>query len=173
MKVVRGRADARWLPSRHHFALFRLYAFLRLAGAKPQPREGLVLVIDRDQTAFEHHGASIWIMLTLMCYIAAGLSAAWPLPLAIAASIPIAAIVIEIPMYVSGLLLRQGAWLNGIATLLFMAGLSAYFARQGSWARFVAYQFFAVLAINAVAAIVVFLLRAPIARLERGVLSES
>ncbi len=30
MKMVQGNAAARWLPSRHNFALFRLLAYLRL-----------------------------------------------------------------------------------------------------------------------------------------------
>ena len=173
MKVVRGRADARWLPSRHRFALFRLYAFLRLLGAKPEPRAGLVLVIDRDQTAFEHHGASLWIVLTSACYIASALSAAWPLPLAILAAIAIVPLAIEVPFYVSGLLVRKGSRVNGVFTLLVLAAASLHFVRQTTWVRVVALLFFAVVAINAMAAAIVFLLRAPIARLERGVLSES
>ena len=36
-RIVRNRADARLLPSRHDFALFRLVAWMRLRRAKPAP----------------------------------------------------------------------------------------------------------------------------------------
>jgi hypothetical protein len=172
VKLVRGRADARWLPSRHRFALFRLYAFLRLLGAKPEHREGLVLVVDRDQTAFEHHGASLWIVLTAACYFAASLFRGWPLPVAMIAALAAAAVAVELPL-LSGLILRSGARASAIVTIALLIAASVHFARQTSWVRFAAWQFLGVLALNALASIIVFLLRAPIARLERGVLSES
>lgn len=171
MKLIRGRADARWLPSRHRFALFRLYAFLRLLGAKPEPREGLVLVVDRDQTAFEHHGASIWIVLTVACYFAATLFDTWPLPAAIVAGILASALALELPIWIGGLVLRARG--VAIVTMVLLIAASIHFARQASWVRFVAWQFLGLLAINATASAIVFLLRAPIARLERGVSSES
>ena len=172
MKLVRGRADARWLPSRHRFALFRLYAFFRLLGAKPEPREGLVLVVDRDQTAFEHHGASIWIVLTVACYFAATLFADWPLAAGLAAGLPAAALAIEFPIWIGGLIPGRA---RGVAfvTMFLLIAASIHFARQASWVRFAAWQFLGLIAINALASAIVFLLRAPIARLERGVLSES
>lgn len=172
MKLIRGRADARWLPSRHRFALFRLYAFFRLMGAKPEPREGLVLVVDRDQTAFEHHGASIWIVLTIACYFAATLFDGWPLPAGIAAGVVAAALAIELPIWIGGLVFGHA---RGVAvlTMVPLIAASIHFARQTSWVRFAAWQFLGLLAINALASAIVFLLRAPIARLERGVLSES
>ena len=42
MKVIRSRAEAQWLPSRHHLAIFRLAAFVRLWHARP--RAGNVLL---------------------------------------------------------------------------------------------------------------------------------
>lgn len=172
MNMVRGRAEARWLPSRHHFAMFRLYAYLRLRGARPEPREGLVLIVDRDQTAFEHHGASLWIVLTLSCYVASTLFPNWPVAAAIVPSVLIAAAAIEVPFCLSGVVLRRGARVNGAVVMLLLVAASAHFARAATWVRFAAWQFLGVLAVNAVAAIIVFLLREPIARLERGVLSE-
>lgn len=173
MIVVRGRADARWLPSRHHFALFRLFAFLRLRDARPEPREGLVLIVDRDQTAAEHHGVSIWLVLTVTCYLAATLFARWPLPLALAAAFALAPVAIHVPMLSIGWLSGGRRRLNTMALMLVFIAAAAYFARHQSWARFAAWQFLAVIALNAVAAVIVFMLREPIARLERGVLSES
>jgi hypothetical protein len=171
VKMARGRAEARWLPSRHRFAIARLYAFLRLRGAKPEPREGLMMVVDRDQTAFEHHGVSLWIVATVACYLAASLFRALPLPAALLVSIPVAAIVVEVPVVSGGFLFRGRA--NGVFFMILFTAVSAYFARQTSWVRFAAWQVFAVMALNAIAAAILLLLREPIARLERGVLSES
>lgn len=167
MTVVRDRAEARWLPSRHRFALFRLYAYLRLRGAPHEPREGLVLIVDRDQTAFEHHGMSLWIVLTLACYAAASVFANWPPAAAIVPSLLLAAAAVEVP-----LVLRGGSRTNGLVIMLLLIAASAYFALQTTWVRFAAWQFLGLLAINAIAATIVFLLREPIARLERGVLSD-
>lgn len=172
MTIIRGRAEGRWLPSRHRFAMFRLYAYLRLRGARPEPREGLVLIVDRDQTAFEHHGISLWIVLTLACYAAGTLFSSWPLAAAIVPSVLLGAAAVVVPMCVSGLMLRRGARANGLVVMLLLVAASAYFAVQTTWVRFAAWQFLGVLAINAIAATIVFLLREPIARLERGVLSD-
>lgn len=171
MKVVRDREDARWLPSRHHFALFRLIAFLRLRAAQPRPRPGLVLVVDRHQSALENHTVSIWIMLTLAGYLAAGLLARWPLPLAVPAAVFLAATFANALNIAGGVLFLVRSSPNNIRpnSILFMTTmllLAVYFARHASWARFVAWQFLALVALNAVAAAIVFLLRDPIARLE-------
>lgn len=173
MIAVRGRADARWLPSRYHFALFRLFAFLRLRVARPEPREGLFLIVDRHQTAAEQHGVSIWIVLTVTCYLAATLFARWPLPLALAVALPLAPLAIHVPMLSLGFLTAGNRRLNAMSLMLTFIIAAAYFAQHQSWARFAAWQFLAVVALNAIAAVIVFLLRSPIDRLERGVLSES
>ena len=170
MKAIRGRAEGRWLPSRHHFALCRLYAFLRLRAAKPEARETLMLVVDRDQTAWEHHGTSLWVVLTVACYIAAMLRRVWPVALAIVAAVPLAAAAIEVPIVAGGFFFRGRA--NGVFFMILLTAASAYFARQTSWVRFVAWQFFALMILNAIAALILLLLREPIARLERGVVSE-
>ena len=173
MKFVRGRADARWMPSRHHFALFRLFAFLRLRNAPPEPREGLVLVIDRDQTALEHNSVSLWIVLTVTCYLAATIFGRWPLPLALAVAFPLAPVAIHVPMLSLGFLTRGHRRVNAMSLMLVFIAAAAYFARHESWARFAAWQFLALVALNAGAAAVVFMLRSRIDRLERGVSSGS
>ena len=173
MRMVRGKAEARWLPSRHRFALCRLYAFLRLSAAKAEPREAVMLVVDRDQTAWEHHATSVWIVITVTCYLAATLFRALPVVLAIVVAIPVAAALIEVPIVAGGFLMRGRGGPNGVFFMVLMIAASAYLARHASWVRFVAWQFLGVLAVNAVAAAIVFLLRGPIARLERGVVSES
>ena len=171
MKMVRGRADARWLPSRHRFALFRLYAALRLRLAKPEPRDSLMLIVDRDQSAYEHHGLSLWIVLTVTCYVAGTLPGRWPLPLALLAALPLAVVAVVAVVILGGLLLGSGER-AGVAFMLVLAVASGVVARHASWSRFVAWHFFAVVALNAVAAAIVFVLRGPIARMERELLSE-
>ena len=173
MNIVRGRADARWLPSRHRFALFRLYAFLRLQNATPEPREGLVMIVDRDQTAVEHHGVSLWIALTVTCYLAATLLSRWPLPLALPVAFLLSPIAIHVPLLSIAALTLGNRRVNSFTLMFAFVALAIYFARHSSWAHFAAWQFLALVALNGIAATVVFALRGPIARLERGVLSGS
>lgn len=155
MNVVRGRAEARWLPSRHRFALFRSFAHVKMRTARPEPAAGLMLIVDRDQSAYEHYAVSTWIVLTVACYLAATLFGAWPLPLGFAAGIPASAVAIGIPVAVSGLI-TGSARANGIAFMLTMIAASAYLATSETWVRFAAWQFLGVVALNAVAAVVLF-----------------
>ncbi|MGZ8709215.1 MAG: hypothetical protein ACXW28_03230 [Thermoanaerobaculia bacterium] len=177
MKIVHGRADARWLPSRFNFALFRLYAFLRRKNAKPEPAD-VVLVIDRTQNPIESAVLSIWTTATLACYAAATLFASWPLPLGLLAGVPVAITCLEIPLVVVGVPLRRrrnNIPLNSFVMMSLLIAAAVYFARAQSWVRFAAWQFLAVVALNSVAAAIVFLLRGSIAEMERdagGITSE-
>lgn len=171
MKVVRGRADARWLPSRFNFALFRLYAYLRMKNAKPEPAD-VELVIDRNQNPIESTVLSTWTTATLACYVAGTLFASWPLPLALFAGVPVAITLLEIPVIVLGVsLLRRdnNITLNSIAMMMMLIGAAVYFARAESWIRFAAWQFLGALALNGIAAAIVFLLRGSIAEMESAV----
>lgn len=177
MKIVRGRADARWLPSRFNFALFRLYAFLRMKNAKPEPAD-VALVIDRNQNPIESAVLSIWTTATLACYVAATLFASWPLPLGLLAAAPVAITCLEIPIVIVGIPLRRrrnNIPLNSFVLMSLLIAAAVYFTRLQSWARFAAWQFLAVVALNTVAAAIVFLLRGSIAEMERnagGITSE-
>ena len=176
MKVVRGIEEARWLPSRHRFALFRLAGYVRLQGGGTPPdqpagtpafRDDLVLAIDRDQSAVENYGMAVWAGLTVACYFN-DLLARWPLPLAMLASVLLAMIALNIPLCTFGALRpnRNNIRLNSAINMLLLLAAALYYARAETWVRFVAWQFLAVVALNAVAAVIVFLLRGPIARLE-------
>ena len=173
MNLVRGRADARWLPSRHHFALFRIFAFLRLRGARPEPREGLVLVIDRDQTAYEQHGVALWICLTVTCYLTVTLFASLPTVAALPLSFLLAPVAVHVPMLSIAILTRGRRRINSVALMTVLTAVAIYFTGHESWARFAAWQFLALIVLNALAAALAYGLRGPIARLERGVLSGS
>ena len=173
MKLVRGRADARLLPSRHAYAFFRLIAFLRLSRAKPQPAN-VTIVIDRYQSAAGVFFVAAWYALTFICFVAALLPWSWPI--AIAVAIPLSLVLIQVPLYVIGLAVAPIFVRNenrqrfmSIALLLVVVAPAAYFATRETWVRFAAWQVFGVLAINAIAAVILFLLRGRIAKLEEKV----
>ena len=169
MRVVRDRAEARWLPSRHRYALARLVAYLRLRGAKSEPYPGLVLAIDRDQSTPENMtlGFSVWLVWTL--YAAAILPGFWKVTAPI-----LSQLLLQVTMMGSILflhLLGRDLYafhhrINSVLlfTLLFLA--SSYFAATQSWARVVAWIVFAAFALNGIAAAILFLLRKPVRELE-------
>lgn len=177
MRIVRGRAEARWLPSRHRFALFRLWAFARLRNARPELRPGRLLMIDPDQSAVECYTVSTWMWLTTSAYVAYELSKFWPLPAAVVASLPLGSLAIQAPICTLGLFIlpaiqtlsRTRLGLAGVNSAVLIAleiAVASYYAMGGSWVRLVAWQFLAILALNALAATIVFLLRGSIARIE-------
>ncbi len=171
MKIVRGRADARWLPSRFNYALFRFYAFLRMKTAKPHPAD-VSLVIDRNQNPIESVVLSTWTTATLACYAAETLFDAWPLPLALLAGIPVAITALEIPIVAVGVSLRHRGYnipLNSFVLMSLMTVAAWYFTRAQSWIRFVAWQFLGAVALNAIAAVIVYSLRGAIAEMENAV----
>lgn len=173
MNVVADQPEARWLPSRHHFALARLiaYANLRRAREGANDAEHLILSIDRDQTAAEMNGVAIWVFATTVCYIAAVLPLIWPA--AIIVAIPIAAIVLQFPTVIIGpivrMLIGDGNHIKIISviamSLLVIA--SSCVAASSSWARYAAWFFFAVLIMNGAAAAIVWLLGGPIRAAEK------
>jgi len=184
MKLIRGRAEARWFPSRHNFALFRLAAYVRLTAHRRQhadsaPVEG-IFVIDRHQSSGETYAVAAWLTLTLTCYVAATLFGTWPVPLALAAAFPVAFVGVEVPMLLSGFiitpileLVRPGSKdvtrINSFVLMLAFIAASAYFAMRTTWVRFAGRQVLAIVAVNAAAAVVVFLLKGSIARLETSI----
>ncbi|MEA2166679.1 MAG: hypothetical protein QOK37_4806 [Thermoanaerobaculia bacterium] len=169
MNVVIDRPQARWLPSRHHFALARLLAFVQLRWSKgagsPTP-EHLILSIDRDQSAAEHYCAAMWTVLTTASYIAVLLPLRMPFAFFIA--VPLAFFAIHIPVVGGGLILRLLAGDENHVTFVSVGAMgmlflwSAYVARTALWARFVAWFFFAVVATNAVSWLLLRLLRAQV-----------
>lgn len=179
MRVVRNRADARWFPSRHNFALFRLGAYLCLRRARPEHRDG-ILIIDRHQSATETWLVMSWVTLTFACYLAATLFVDWHIALALPVSLPLAVVLLEVPAILSALTIAplvhsiaqdraNGFRVNGVVIMLLFSAASAYFALHPTWIRFVAWQFLALLALNAIAAVIAFPLRHSIARLEAQV----
>lgn len=169
MKTVKDRADARWLPSRFRYAIFRLLAYRMIRRRKPQATPGLVLVIDRDQSALEYYTITVWLMATVSCYIGAVLSRFTNVTIAALVAVPLASFVLTIPVYVTGLVMplaraagiRQEQSLRVGSTVVFflLTICAAYFALEQSWVRYVALSFFAILLVNGIAAVVVWSLR--------------
>jgi hypothetical protein len=165
VNAVAHRPEARWLPSRHRFALARLIAYWNLRAARHSTNEAehLVLPIDRDQTAVEMNAIAIWVFVTTVCYVAAILPMFWPA--AILVAIPIAATALHFPIVVIGpivrMLIGDGDHIKiiSVITMSLLVIASSYVAVTTSWSRYVAWFFFALLAVNAAAAAVVWLLR--------------
>ncbi len=167
------RPRARWLPSRHHFALARLIACARLRSAmraSGPATDHIVLAIDPDQTAAEMNGVALWVFLTAACYFAALLP--WTLPLSLVGGMLLAAIALHLPFLIGGALIRaltgDGDHIRIISllTMSLMTIASSWIATTTTWARFAAWLFLAVLFVNGLAAIITWVLRRWIAALE-------
>ncbi|HUR81668.1 MAG TPA: hypothetical protein VM733_12945 [Thermoanaerobaculia bacterium] len=169
MKIVRGRADARWLPSRFNFALFRLLAFSMMRVAAPEHRD-VSLIIDRNQNNLESHLVGLWTTLTVTCWLAGTLFASWPVPLALVVAFPLAINCLSFPV-VAMLAARRGATNVGLNSVMIMTMLiiaALCFARAHTWIRFVAWQFLGGIALNAIAAPFAYLLRGSIAEMDNA-----
>lgn len=159
MKIIADDPRALRLPGRHHFALFRLGAAVRFRASRaPEPRRMLV-AIDRHQSAFETYSVSLAVLLTATACVALPLERVLPRLVAILLALPLAAILLEVPVYVSGLL-SNNLRVNSAVLMSVVAASAAYVATLHSWARFVAWIFLACVAANAVAAAVLLLTRA-------------
>ena len=154
MRIVRDREDARWLPSRFHFALFQLFAFARTLATRPKERRGLMLVIDRDQSEIEHYTVALWSVLTVSCLFAS------IMPFALA--VVITPLALQIPLYISG----RGIRFNSILLMTLIAIPAAVLAAKPVWVRYAAWQFFAMIALNAFAALIMLALRGKVRKME-------
>ena len=154
MRIVRDREDARWLPSRFHFALFQLVAFTRMLATRPRERRGIMLMIDRDQSEIEQYTVAIWIVLTVSCLLAA------IMPIALA--FVLTPLALQIPLYISG----RGIRFNSILLMTLIAIPAAVLATKPVWIRYAAWQFFAMIALNAFAALIMLALRGKVRKME-------
>lgn len=163
MKMVRGHGEARWLPSRHNFALFRLYAYLRLRSAAHEPNE-MILAVDRHQSNAEAMAVSSWIFVTTTCCLA-GTMFSWPVAFLVAVvgihAVMVASGVVFVTLFPAHVLRINSIWM-----MTLFAALAAYCTTRPTWVRFAGWQLLAILALNAVAAGVMYLLRDSVARLE-------
>ena len=167
MRVVRDRAEARWLPSRFHFALGRLTAYLVYRRTAPREQCGLALAIDRNQNSIESYVASIGVLVVTACYtsvvlarfvhpVAAGLLAAPTVLIILQFVIPL------LPLAAG----RYAADVNSMFLTIAIVALSLYFGVSGGWVQVVARAFLAVMLLNALAAVAVWPLRRRFLELE-------
>jgi ABC-type transport system involved in cytochrome bd biosynthesis fused ATPase/permease subunit len=152
--VVRDRDDARWLPSRFHHGLFRLFAFVRMYGTAPRERRGIMLAIDPDQSTGEQYAIALWTTATVSCFFAAFL------PLAVA--IVLAPLALLIPLFI----FSRGLRFHSILFMTLISIAAAYFAMKPIWIRYVAWQFLALMALNAIAALIMLPLRGQVRKME-------
>ena len=174
MKLDRPQAAVPWIPSRHHYALFRLFAYLRLrvtpaSACAVDDRQ--VLAIDCDQSNAETYAVGFMVCGTLACFFAELLSHGLHLAAAVLIAIPIAVISLSVGLLANGFLitpllhaigLPRGRHDINIAStihLLEVALAASYFAARDGWIRVPAWIFLGCIAANGVAAILFFLMR--------------
>lgn len=170
MRIVRGRRDARWLPSRYNLSVFRLAAYLRGRTARPEPAE-VLMIVDRYQSAFENFSLALLALLTATCYLAGTLFHSWPVAGALILATPLAMIAVHIPFFILVPLVapldpETRLRVQSTATMVIHLLVAAWFATSESWARFAAWPVLALAGINGIAAVVLWIIREPVARFE-------
>lgn len=178
MTVVRDRAEARWLPSRFDFAFFRLIAFLRLKASKPEPRDGIVLAIERHQNAAENYLGSICVFVVLTAFVASLIDVALPFGTAVALAIPITAVYLNVQIVFTGLTiapvlrkltpLRNAIAVNSAVLMIIVIAAATLLAVSSSPLRHVGSGYLVLVAANAIASLIVFVLQRQIADAERA-----
>jgi hypothetical protein len=139
--------------TRHNFALARLLALvmkLGTASAPPLSVDRVILANDRHQSAAENYTAAAGYLALVACFLAAFIP--------LFAAVPLALVVIEIPIYAFALPFGNRR-LTSIGYMLCGAAMAWYLVLQPKWFRFAGYTFFAVIALNAIAFAILWLLR--------------
>ncbi len=178
MRVVRDRAEARWLPSRFDFALFRLFAYIRLRRTRPEPRPGIALAVERHQSALENFLVPVVGLIVLAAFIATLIDESLPLGTACALALPAAAMLMNVQVLVVGVLLipivsrlprRQaetGQAVNSFIMLVVVIGAATLLSVDPSPLRRIGTAFLLLAGANAVAFVCLLLLQRSIAEAE-------
>lgn len=174
MKVVRERAEARWLPSRHRFAIFRLAAYaVYLATRQRTSQPGLALGIDRDQSAAENYTVAAWIMGSATCFLFALLDRVLVTTAAAILAPVAAAMALQVFVVAPGFLKigreRDNTAINSFITMLTMSVTALYLTQDDRWVRAIAWSFLVCLAANAVAWLITRILAGRFAAAENEV----
>ena len=177
MKLLHGCPEMEWMPSRHHFALFRLISWLRLSQSDIPTERDCILSIHQDQSGPELMCVGFWTLGTTTCFVAA-LLPGLALPAALAVALPAAWIALQLALFVTGLVIAPMAraiarrpgnnnlGINSFSMMSMLVAASLWFSMHRTWVRFIAWQFLLAVALNALAAAVLFLFRERVARLE-------
>jgi hypothetical protein len=158
---------AKWLPSRHRYALGKLIAFLvfraQKRGITPTSTR-YAFPVDDNQSAAETFLVAVWVFLTAVVEMAALLPfRPWVSAIIAVITMPW---LLQIPLYVVGLIFGSRTLIS-MTTFTILAITSAFVAVMPMMARYVAWLFFAVLAANALAWPIAWLLREPMRALEQ------
>lgn len=179
MRSVRDRAEARWLPSRFDFALFRLFAYIRLKRSRPEPKPGLVLAIQRHQGAIEAYLICILVFVVLASFVASLLATMMPFGAACALALPVAAVYINAQIVFTGAIIAPivrkiirtdreiGIVVNATLWTIVIVGAACLLAVSESPLRHVGTFFLAAIAANAIASLIVFSMQRSFVELER------
>ncbi|HEY8712052.1 MAG TPA: hypothetical protein VIM68_04220 [Thermoanaerobaculia bacterium] len=179
MTVIRDRADARWLPSRFDFALFRLFAYFRLRTMRPEPKQGIALSVERHQSAIENYLIPLCVLVVIAAFMASLIASMLPLEAAFLIALPATAVLITAQMVLTGLaitpLVRKLPGMTGASRITVNAAVlsamaitaAALLAASATPLRHIGTAYLMLLAANALASVVVFLMRRRIADLER------
>ena len=175
MKFARNRMEARWLPSRFDLSFFRLFAYLRLRSSRPVvPVEPHMFATDRHQSTMEVYMIAIWSYVVTVHYSVDVLLNWMGLPLALIVALLAAPVIIHLLFIFSGLCLapifvRQASHVpfNSRLIQLVILATSAFALLRGRpVTRIIALVTLVGAAINAVAMLIIFLLRHRVAKLE-------
>ena len=178
-RIVRDRADARWLPSRFNFAIFKLFAFARLRSARPEPQPGLALSIERNQSASENFIVAAIVFVVLAAFITSLLATSLPFGTACAVAIPTTAVYINVQVVFIGAVilpfLRKlvrtrpeiAIAVNSAITGALILAAAALLAVSPSPLRHVGTAFLIAVGANALAAVIVFAMGRSIAKAEQ------
>ena len=174
MKIDRPQAIVPWIPSRHHYALFRLVAYVRLLQTRNERcvlDETRVLAIDRDQSTAETYAVAALVWVTAASFLCELLSRRLAFAAAVAIAVPLATLAVSAAVVSLGALfallqhaigLPRGPHninLNSTIMLLPVVLAASYFALAPNWIRIPAWIFLGCIAANGIAAIVLFILR--------------
>ena len=179
MKLERPQAAVPWLPSRRRYAAFRLVAYLRLARTRDcNPDPDRVLALDRDQSSAETFVMAFLVWATTASFLTHLFALRLVLPFAAVAGAALAVIglnafVVFVGVFITPVLhaigLPRGPHNIGVASAVFLIVLAvaaSYFATFATWVAVPAWIFLGAIAINAVAAGILFVLRSRVREAE-------
>lgn len=171
MRAITDRADAAALPSRNHFAIFRLLAAVRFLTRRRRSQPGLVLHLEEYQSSIENYtmAAILWFIGSV--YLTDAFAHVMPLAIAALLAAALSPLVLQLPFYLSGAIataLHHGdnRRLNSMFLMAVLLITSMYYAMQPRWPRWPARAFLALAVLNAAAAPLAWLMRGWLTSLE-------
>lgn len=178
MTFIRDHAEARWLPSRSHFAAFRLLSFIRFPREHLKTSVGTAYVVDRDQNAVEHFSVALLVLAVTVCYLSSFFSRWLNREAAAAAGLLLSPAVVELPFLTLGFIVlpiwrrirgsadRNNIRANSLVTMGLLFATSAWFAMHTGWTRIIAFTVLSLFFANAICAVVAWFLRGRFKELE-------